>query len=118
VLGLTYKAGTSTLRRSSSVDLCRWLHAQGVVVQTHDPAVSELPDELRPVLRLAATPGEALDGADLAVVATDWPEFRAIGAGEFRSRMKKPRIVDPSHFLAKELGDAEGITYIATGRAA
>ena len=46
VLGLAYKPGTSTLRRSSSLELCRALHADGVTVRAHDPAVRELPAEL------------------------------------------------------------------------
>ena len=75
MLGLTYKPGTSTLRRSSSVELCQWMHKQGIRVRAHDPAVSELPDELRPAIELAASPADALRGADLAVIATEWPEF-------------------------------------------
>ena len=39
VLGLTYKPGTDTLRRSGSVELCKWLMSRGVKVRAHDPAV-------------------------------------------------------------------------------
>src|SRR5262249_52216826 len=44
VLGLTYKPGTSTLRRSSAIELCRWMHERGVRVRGYDPAVPTLPD--------------------------------------------------------------------------
>ena len=30
ILGLTYKAGTDTLRRSTAIETCEWLHQQGV----------------------------------------------------------------------------------------
>src|SRR5438270_1184370 len=30
LLGLTYKPGTDTLRRSTSVELARWMHEQGI----------------------------------------------------------------------------------------
>ncbi|MDQ2995624.1 MAG: nucleotide sugar dehydrogenase, partial [Chloroflexota bacterium] len=76
VLGLTYKPGTDTLRRSASVELCQWLHSQGAHVQAHDPAIHELPDELRPMIQLAETPHDALRGADVAIVATEWPDYR------------------------------------------
>src|SRR3954468_5008795 len=65
VLGLTYKPGTDTLRRSWSVELCRWMHGQRIRVRAHDPAVKQLPDELRPVIDLRPTVAEALSGADL-----------------------------------------------------
>ena len=63
VWGLTYKPGTDTLRRSSAVELCRWLLQEGARVQIHDPAVRELPDELAARLRLAPSAADALDGA-------------------------------------------------------
>jgi UDP-glucose 6-dehydrogenase len=39
IWGLTYKPGTDTLRRSSAIELCRWLLAVGATVTAHDPAV-------------------------------------------------------------------------------
>ena len=42
VLGLTYKPQTSTLRRSSSVELCRQLISAGAVVRTFDPGATEI----------------------------------------------------------------------------
>ncbi len=45
VWGLTYKAGTDTLRRSSAIELCQWLLEQGAQVQAHDPAVKSLPEQ-------------------------------------------------------------------------
>jgi UDPglucose 6-dehydrogenase len=116
VLGLTYKPGTSTLRRSSSVELCRWLHQRGAIVQAHDPAVLELPEDLRPVLRLCANPEEALNGAAGAVVATEWPDYRALHAEQFVKWMGEPRVIDPNWFLAGTLAADERITYLATGR--
>lgn len=118
VLGLTYKPGTSTLRRSASVELCRWLHARGATIRAHDPAVAVAPDDLRAILDLTASPLEALDGADVAVVATDWPEFRTLAADEVRRRMRTPRVLDPNHFLAAQLGGDPALAYVATGRAA
>jgi UDPglucose 6-dehydrogenase len=117
VLGLTYKPGTSTLRRSTAVELCTQLHGQGVRVQAHDPAIRSLPDELRPMMRLCHTPLEALRGADLAVVATEWPDYRALGPDQFVEAMRRPRVIDPNHFLADLLAGDPRLTYIATGTA-
>jgi UDPglucose 6-dehydrogenase len=117
ILGLTYKPGTSTLRRSGSVELCRWLRGQGVIVRAHDPAVTEMPAELRDLdLVLCASPKEAVTGADVAVVATEWPDYRGLGADDFLRAMRRPRVIDANWFL-ESLATEPRITYVATGRA-
>jgi UDPglucose 6-dehydrogenase len=117
ILGLTYKPETSTLRRSSSVELCVWLHQQGVGVQAHDPAIADLPDELRPMITLCTTPEQALAGADVAVVATEWPAYRNLAAEQLLEHMRRPQVVDQNRFLVSTLGDDARILYIATGKA-
>lgn len=118
VLGLTYKPGTSTLRRSSAIELCRWLHDRGVEVRGHDPAVYALPPELQRFVELTSAPLDALDGAHLAVVATEWPSFRALRPADVNARMRQPRVIDPNHFLDDVLGGDPRIQYFATGKRA
>ena len=118
ILGLTYKPGTSTLRRSTSVELCAWLQTQGVRVQAHDPAVQELPEEIRDIMVLCPSPEEALRGADVAVVATEWPAYRSLAGSQFAAAMRRPQVIDQNHFLANVLAADARITYVATGRAA
>jgi len=116
VLGLTYKPGTSTLRRSESVETCAWLRELGAEVRAHDPTLTDLPADLRDVLRLCPTPQEALAGADLALVATAWPEYRALRADDFATLMRRPRVVDQGWFLADALAHDGRIAYAAPGR--
>ena len=117
VLGLTYKPGTDTLRRSTSVELCQWMHGRGIKVNAHDPAVRELPADLAPVMARCATAQDALAGTDLAVVATEWPDYRQLAADDFVSAMRRPRVIDQNWFLAKALATDDRISYVATGRA-
>lgn len=117
VLGLTYKPGTDTLRRSGSVELCRWLLARGVKVRAHDPAVKGGADELAGV-ELADTAEGAMRGADVSVLATPWPEYRALTPVQVCGAMKRPRVIDPTHFLAAGLANDPGVSYVAAGRAA
>jgi UDPglucose 6-dehydrogenase len=117
ILGLTYKPDTSTLRRSASVELCIWLNGQRVRVQAHDPAVAVLPDELAAVVTLCTTPQEALLGADVAVVATEWPEYRDLQASQFLDAMRRPQVIDQNRFLTEALSNEPRVTYVATGRA-
>lgn len=116
VLGLTYKPGTDTLRRSLAVELCRWMRERGIAVRAHDPAVKQLPTELHPVIDLRPTVNDALSGADLAVVATEWPEYRGLKADDFAGAMRRPRVIDQNWFLAGALGNDPRVTYVATGR--
>jgi UDPglucose 6-dehydrogenase len=118
ILGLTYKPGTSTLRRSTAVAQGLRLHREGVRVQVHDPAVQELPDELRQALTLCPSPEEALAGADAALIATEWPQFRGLRAEQFVAAMRRAQVIDPNHFLADVLAGDVRMRYVATGRAA
>ena len=56
VWGLTYKPGTNTLRRSSALELCRWLAGERASVQAYDPAISALPPTSRPRSSSPAVP--------------------------------------------------------------
>lgn len=115
VLGLTYKPGTSTLRRSNAVALCRQLVAAGAKVRAHDPAVEALPAELVGIT-LCSGWQDALLGADAVVIATEWPEFKEITAAVCIERMRTPVVVDANRFLAASLGADTRIRYVAVGK--
>jgi len=117
ILGLTYKPGTSTLRRSEAVELCIWLHSQGLRVQAHHPAVVELPEQLSKIIALRATPEQALAGADVAVITTEWPDYQGLTAEQLVAQMRYSRVIDQNRFLASALGNDARITYVATGTA-
>ena len=115
IWGLTYKPGTDTLRRSSSVELCEWLVEQGAQVQAHDPAVKVLPEELAQRLTLHATPLAALEESVALVVATEWPLYQSVSAESVVSAMRSPLVIDPKRFLVKTLGSDVRIQYIMIG---
>jgi UDPglucose 6-dehydrogenase len=116
VLGLTYKPGTDTLRRSTSIELCMWMAEQKYFVKAHDPAVKGLPGEYRSAIALCSTVNEALYGADLAVVATEWPDYRSLTPDDFLKQMRRPAVIDPNWFLAGSLTGERRIHYVTTGR--
>jgi UDPglucose 6-dehydrogenase len=114
IWGLTYKPGTDTLRRSSAVELCRWLAAAGARVSAHDPAVTALPPDLSAIVHLASSPIEAVDGASALVVATPWPDYRQVPV-EALARMTRPLVLDANRFLQHTIGVAPGVEYLAVG---
>jgi UDPglucose 6-dehydrogenase len=117
VLGLAYMPGTNRLARSAGAELSRWLHGRGVRVRAFDPAFERLPAELAGVVDLCGTASDVLRGADVTVIATDWPAFRQLSADEVVAAMRRPRVVDPNWFLADTLDGDPRLTYLPTGRA-
>jgi UDPglucose 6-dehydrogenase len=115
VLGLTYKPGTDTLRRSVAVELCHWLWDRQVCVNAFDPAVRQLPEDLNRRITLCHSASEALQGCDAAVIATEWPEFRELAAQDLIQQMKTPVVLDANRFLEKTLAGTSALVYIAVG---
>lgn len=114
LLGLTYKPGTDTLRRSQALELGAWLSSNGVQVRGFDPAIQALPANVRGI-DLAADVADALEGADAAVLATAWPEFRDLRADVVVARMRRACVVDQAGFV-QHLGDDPRIAYVRVGR--
>lgn len=114
VWGLTYKTGTDTLRRSTAVELCRWLVGEGVKVRAHDPEARDLPADLAGVVR-AATPVEAAAGADALVVATEWPVYRQVQADALSTALRGHVVVDANRFLGATIGADHRFQFISVG---
>lgn len=114
-LGLTYKTGTDTLRRSTAVETCTWLHSQGVNVVAYDPMLRTLPDHLTSIIDLKSSLLEALENSDAIIVATECPEFLDITSEQLLASMKQPHVFDAGGFLMKKLGNQEQIHYYTVG---
>jgi UDPglucose 6-dehydrogenase len=76
LLGLAFKAGTDDTRDSPAVRLAEWLLAQGATVRAFDPAAGPQAAARVPGLEVVDDPARAVVGADVVVIATEWPEFR------------------------------------------
>ena len=117
LLGLTYKPGTSTLRRSQSIELARGLVSAGATVVAHDPAVEPSAGaELG--FAVAGDPYAAAAGADALVLMTTWPDYRALDPQQLAATMRRQIVFDPAGFLdAAALADA-GFVHAVVGRPA
>jgi UDPglucose 6-dehydrogenase len=85
-------------------------------VAAFDPAVKSLPKELSAVSP-AADVAAALNGADAAVVCTEWPQFRQSDWPKIVPQMRQPVFVDANRFLEKELKSITGVEHLSVGRA-
>ncbi len=115
VLGLTYKAGTDTLRRSQAVELCERLLAEGCTVRAFDPAAKQLPALLAGAT-MSPDPRSALAGADAVVICTEWPEFKALPWAELLAAMRRPLVFDANRFVISSLLETPGLRYFSVGK--
>lgn len=117
ILGLTYKTGTDTLRRSEAVSLGFWLMEHGARVIFHDPVVHHLPEDLADKFQLTDDLRKALTESDLLVVLTDWPIYRKeLRPSLLAQTMRRTAIIDQNRFLAAQLENLPGIEYSAVGK--
>lgn len=115
MLGVTYKPGTSTLRRSRAVELGMAVARAGGRVRAHDPSLRQRPADLPQEIELCGDVAAALKGADAAVLATEWPEFGRLTPEDFIQAMPSPRLLDANGMLAETFRTDYRIEYRAVG---
>jgi len=114
ILGLAFKAGTDDTRASPALFLARRLALEGCSVRAHDPlARGENADA---AFRRVRTAEAALAGADVAVVATAWPEYRELEPSVVASLMRRRNLFDPHNALDARAYRAAGFEYAGFGR--
>jgi UDPglucose 6-dehydrogenase len=71
-----------------------------------------------PRATICGDPLEALDGADAAVVVTEWPQLAQLDWRAAAGRMRRPLLIDGRNMLDPDELRAAGFTYEGIGRAA
>ncbi len=116
LLGLTFKPHTDDLREAASIVLASRLIAEGAAVSAYDPMVAPgSRGDLFPGVEIATSALEALDGADAAIVVTEWPEFVALDWAVVRERMRGRHVIDGRNVLDASLVVAAGLSYDGIG---
>jgi UDPglucose 6-dehydrogenase len=116
LLGVAFKPNTDDVREATSLVLAGRLQSEGAHVRVYDPIASGRARELLGGAKVCASAEEALDGADAAVLVTEWPEFRELDWPAAKARMRQPLVVDGRNFLDGALLQQEGFTYEGVGR--
>jgi len=116
VLGLTYKPGTSTLRRSAALEFIKALTADGASVRAYDPKAEPQEMRLRGDVVRCDDPYAVAEGGDALLLATAWPEFSQLDFHRIRQAMQRPLLLDPHNLLDADAMAREGFLYFGTGR--
>jgi UDPglucose 6-dehydrogenase len=119
VWGLAFKANTDDMREAPSQTVVRGLLDRGATVKAYDPVAM---DEAKRVfganarLSYAASPMDAVAGADALVLVTEWQEFRSPDFGELRRTLKQPLLFDGRNLYDPKEVRAAGLEYFGIGR--
>jgi len=117
LLGLAFKPHTDDMREASSLVLAARLEGEGAAVAAYDPVAGEVARGLLGSVEFRDSALEALDGADAAILVTEWPEFAELDWAVAAGRMARPLLIDGRNFLdPAPLRDA-GFEYEGIGRA-
>lgn len=95
VLGLTFKPGTDDLREAPSIPNVRRLLDEGAEIVAYDPVGIDNFKKLYPTeIDYVTSPEEALNGADMAFIFTEWNEIKSIELSKYIELMNEPIIYD------------------------
>jgi UDPglucose 6-dehydrogenase len=75
VLGLAFKPFTDDIREASSLKIVAGLLERGAQVRAYDPKAMDNFRNVHPEVTYCSSAKECLEGADAAVIVTEWPEF-------------------------------------------
>jgi UDPglucose 6-dehydrogenase len=115
LLGLTFKPNTDDMRDSPSIAVVQTLKDAGAIVSGYDPEGMENAKQMMEI-EFAKGPYQAADGADVAVLVTEWNEFRALDLKRLKSVMKSPILVDLRNVYRPHEVEAQGFSYTGVGK--
>lgn len=123
VLGLTFKSGTDDLREAPSIDNLRLLLAAGAQIHAYDPKGTERSKQLFPEgkidkgsINYVSTLEQALDGAHICFIFTEWPEIKEIKPQNFKDHMHTPLVYDGRNLYEPTEMKAANVEYYSIGR--
>jgi len=117
LLGLTFKPNTDDMRDAPSLDVAPALIAMGATVQAFDPEGMHEAAKLLDGVQFRDGPYEAVTGADVVVILTEWDQFRALDIDRIKGLMRQPVMVDLRNVYRPEEMRARGFRYASIGRA-
>ncbi len=123
VLGLAFKPGTDDLREAPSLDNVKLLLENGAQITAYDPVAADNFRRFYPEgengrgsIAYVDSPEEALQGANICFVFTEWEEIRKLSPALFKEQMRIPLVYDGRNVYDVAKMKEAGIEYYSIGR--
>ena len=116
ILGLTFKPNTDDMRNSPSLIIVPKLVAGGADVYVFDPKGMDEAKEMLEGVYWCNDTYQAVEGADVVVILTEWNEFRALDLARVKEIMRKPVLVDLRNIYNPDEMSKAGFEYHCLGR--
>jgi len=117
--GLAFKPKTDDMREASSRVLMEALWKAGASVRAYDPEAMGATRTIYPdkeALVLCESAHDALSGADVLAIVTEWQEFRSPDFATIKKELTAPVIFDGRNLYDPDLMKSLGLSYYAIGR--
>lgn len=117
VLGLAFKPNTDDVRDTPAEEIVKGLRRMGADVVGYDPiAADNFKKYYDPELEIKESVWDAVAGADLTVILTEWNELRGLDLPLLKEKMRQPFVVDGRNILSVEELKSLGFSYRNMGR--
>ncbi|ORL84855.1 UDP-glucose dehydrogenase family protein [Prescottella equi] len=116
VLGAAFKPESDDVRDSPALNVAGQIQLQGATVTVYDPKAMENSRRLFPTLGYATSIVEAVEGADVVLVLTEWQEFREMRPSKLARAVRRQNIIDGRNCLQSTEWRDAGWVYRGMGR--
>jgi UDPglucose 6-dehydrogenase len=116
ILGAAFKPNSDDVRDSPALSVAAQMQLQGADVVVTDPEAIPNARKKWPDLRFAETAEQAVAGAELVLLLTEWPEYVQLDPSALAKHVGELRILDGRNALDPTVWRGAGWTYRALGR--
>ncbi|MEP6945706.1 MAG: UDP-glucose/GDP-mannose dehydrogenase family protein [Acidobacteriota bacterium] len=116
MLGLSFKPETDDMRESPAIKIISALLAKGATVKAFDPVAMAEARHYIDGIEYAKDEYDAIDGADIMVILTEWNQFRALDLERVKSLLTSPNIADLRNVYEPSEMRELGFDYVGVGR--
>ena len=119
IWGLSFKPETDDMREAPSITIIKELLDAGAKINAYDPKSMDIAKEFYFKdldINYCNNKYEAIEGADVLVIVTEWKEFRSPDFKKIKSNLSKNIIFDGRNQFKNSLMEKMGIKYYAVGK--
>lgn len=115
--GLAFKPNTDDIREAPALYIIDALVKEGAIITAYDPeAMHNVKGVLGNKINYAARQYDALENADILVIATEWSEFRTPDFDKVSLLLKNKAIFDGRNLFDLKQMEELGFYYVSVGR--